>query len=161
MGAPDLLSDMHEVQFRQITVPIDGSPDSDRALRMAIDLAIKYGASIQLVTVLPTFPTTVASAGYIPPDVAEQEAGYYRGVLRAGEERARSAGVLSVSAEFLEGGILETILDFVERHPTDLVVVGSRGLGLGRRVVLGSISEGLIRHLHTPVLVVRPPATTP
>ena len=49
----------------------------------------------------------------------------------------------------------------LEQNPTDLLVVGSRGLSAARRLLLGSVSTALVNHAPCPVLVVRPPVTKP
>ncbi|MHB1435495.1 MAG: universal stress protein [Thermoplasmata archaeon] len=151
---------MPAVPIRHITVPVDGSSYADRALEMAVDLGHRYGAKIRLLVVQPPIPSAFAGAGYIPPNVWEGQAEYYRGVLAKGLERARALGVTNVEGDLLEGNVVESILDDVDRHPTDLVVVGPRGLGAGRRLILGSVTDALVHHLRIPVLVARTPPTT-
>lgn len=147
--------------FRHITVPVDGSSYADRALEMAVDLALRYGAELRLLMVQPTIPAAFGAAGYIPPNLWEGQAEYYRGVLTQSLERARSLGATAVGGDLLEGNVAEAILDDVDRHPTDLVVVGPRGVGAGRRLILGSVTDALVHHLRVPVLVARTAPTTP
>ena len=47
------------------------------------------------------------------------------------------------------------ILDFADNHPTDLIVMGSRGLGVVKGVLLGSVSQYLVEQSKCPVLVVK------
>jgi nucleotide-binding universal stress UspA family protein len=59
----------------------------------------------------------------------------------------------------LSGTPADEIVRDAERHASDLVVVGARGLGAFKRLVLGSVSESVLRHAPCPVLVVRPRPT--
>lgn len=147
--------------FRRITVPVDGSPYADQALETAVDLALRYGAELRLLVVQPTIPAAFGAAGYVPPDLWDGQADYYRGVLTRSLERARGLGVTAVGGELLEGNVAEAILDDVDRHPADLVVVGPRGLGTGRRLILGSVTDALVHHLRVPVLVARAASPSP
>ena len=49
----------------------------------------------------------------------------------------------------------ELICDAAERHAATMIVVGTRGLGLVRRTVMGSVSDHVLHHAHCPVLVYR------
>ncbi len=73
-------------------------------------------------------------------------------------KRATKAGVASVTGVTYEGVVADEILSHLERHPTDLLVVGSRGLSMAKRILLGSVSTAVVTHAPCPVLVVRPPA---
>ena len=141
--------------FHHITVPLDGSSYADRALEIAVDLALRYGAELRLLVVQPTTPVAFGAAGYVPPDFWEGQTEYYRSVL------TRSLGAPAVGGDLLQGNVAEALLDDIDRHPTDLVVVGPRGVGAGRRLLLGSITDALVHHLRVPVLVARSVPTTP
>ncbi len=147
--------------FHHITVPVDGSPYADRALEMAVDLALRYGADLRLLVVQAPIPAAFGAAGYIPPDLWKEQADYYRTVLTRSLERARSLGAPAVGGDLLQGNVAEALLDDIDRHPTDLVVAGPRGVGAGRRLLLGSITDALVHHLRVPVLVARSVPTTP
>ncbi len=147
--------------FHHITVPLDGSSYADRALEMAVDLALRYGAELRLLVVQPTTPVAFGAAGYVPPDFWEGQTEYYRSVLTRSLERARSLGAPAVGGDLLQGNVAEALLDDIDRHPTDLVVAGPRGVGAGRRLLLGSITDALVHHLRVPVLVARSVPTTP
>ncbi|WP_246299864.1 universal stress protein [Sinorhizobium psoraleae] len=68
---------------------------------------------------------------------------------------ARSIGVGSVETRVEPGAYAETILKVAEEIGADLIVVGSRGLGRLRGMLVGSASQKIIQHAHCSVLVVR------
>ncbi len=149
--------------FRRITVAIDGSANGRAALDTAIDLARRYDASLFVISIAPLVPVYVTAAEpYLPATVPESEVAHYRQIVGAAIHQAEVAGVKSVSGVCDEGVVVDEILTHLEHHPTDLLVVGSRGLSAARRLLLGSVSSALVNHAPCPVLVVRPsPPTKP
>ncbi len=149
--------------FERIVVAVDGSPYAEQALTHALDLARKYASELTVLSVAPLVPIYVATAEpYVPTELIESEGKYYRGVTDAAVARAQKEGLSRVSGVCLEGVIVDEILGFIERHPTDLLVMGSRGLSTAKRLFLGSVSEAVLHHVGCPVLIVRGlPASTP
>jgi len=153
---------MSEGRFRRITVAIDGSQNAHLALDSAIDLALHYQGSLVVVAIAPLPPVFVSSTEpYIPAAVPSSELERYRAIVEAAVHVAENAGVSSVTGLCDEGVVVDEILGLLERRPTDILVVGSRGLSTARRLLLGSVSTALVTHAPCPVLVVRPPPTAP
>ena len=147
--------------FEHITVAVDGSPHADLALTHAFDLAKKYGSELTILAVAPLVPIYVATAEpYVPTELVESEGKYYRGVVDAAVARAQKEGLTRVSGVCLEGVIVDEILAFIERHPAELLVMGSRGLSTAKRLLLGSVSEAVLHHVGCPILIVRGPTAT-
>ncbi|MGA9839521.1 MAG: universal stress protein [Thermoplasmata archaeon] len=140
--------------FERIFVAFDGSPESRRACRVAIELAARFHSSLTVGTVHPT--SKVPSDGHLesvlPYDSEGRSLAVLIDELRAS---ARSQGVTSVEPVFLQGEVVPALLEFLGSHPHDLAVAGSRGLSRGRRLLLGSVSSGLVNDAPCPVLVVR------
>ncbi|XP_009116523.1 universal stress protein YxiE isoform X3 [Brassica rapa] len=78
--------------------------------------------------------------------------------------RAKMVGDLRTCVKtetmILEGDPKEMICQAVEQNHVDLLVVGSRGLGMIKRAFLGSVSDYCVQHAQCPVLIVRPPKET-
>jgi nucleotide-binding universal stress UspA family protein len=58
---------------------------------------------------------------------------------------------------FIQGDVVPALITFLNGNPHDLAVTGSRGLTRGQRLLLGSVSAGLVGEAPCPVLVVRTP----
>jgi nucleotide-binding universal stress UspA family protein len=153
---------MAEPWLRRITVAVDGSPHGAAALAAAIDLAGRYGSELMILSIAPFVPAYVGpNDPFVAPVQTPGSLDRYREVVEAGVKQAEAAGVKSVTGVCEEGVVVEEILDHLEQHPTDLLVVGSRGLSATRRLLLGSVSTAVVNHAPCPVLVVRPTATKP
>ena len=70
------------------------------------------------------------------------------------EKIAKAAG-MEVETRVLKGNPAEKIVSFAEDNNIDMIIVGSLGKGGYERLVLGSVSEKIVRHAKVPVLVVR------
>ncbi len=148
--------------FHRITVAIDGSPNADAALDCAVDLARRYGSDLVIVSVAPLVPVYIStSEPYVPAGVPPSEIGHYREIVEAAVKTAEARGVATVTGVSYEGVVVDEILSHLEQHPTDLFVIGSRGLSTAKRLLLGSVSSAVVNHAPCPVLVVRPVATKP
>ena len=138
--------------FKQIVVAIDGSEHGWQALEYAKYMAECEGASLWLVH---AFPHTSDLRGYESFDrlISERtEAGQV--VLDEARERLGDTPV-EVHEELLEGPPAEAILRVAETRNVDLIVMGTRGLGSLRGLLLGSVSSKVVHHAHCPVMLAR------
>lgn len=156
---PDLSA---EPLIERVLVTLDGSRLAEAALGPAADLAAALGASLRLVRVIggrlevgsPYMPHAAqAHREYI---AAERKAATdYLDRIRRGLEGNGSA---VVGADVLEGPPARSILDAAEREDggQDVVAMATHGRGGLRRLVLGSVSDKVVRAAVGPVLLVRP-----
>jgi nucleotide-binding universal stress UspA family protein len=155
---------MNPVAFQRITVAVDGSPYADHALNFAIDLAKRYSAALTVLAVAPMVPLYLSSTEpWAPTEMPEGEVKFYRGLVDSGVARAQAEGLSTATGVCLEGHVVDEIVAYLESHPADLLVLGSRGLSAAKRLLLGSISDAVIHHVECPVLLVRglPPGVKP
>lgn len=146
--------------FHRITVAIDGSPIAEAALECAVDLAHRYGSDLVIISVAPIIPVYInTTEPYVAAGVPPSEIGHHQQIVEAAVKRAEAAGVSSVTGVSYEGVVVDEILTHLDEHPTDLLVLGSRGLSTAKRLLLGSVSDAVVHHAPCPVLVVRPTAT--
>ncbi|HWR37859.1 MAG TPA: universal stress protein [Patescibacteria group bacterium] len=137
-----------------ILVPVDGSNHSRRALGYAVNLAEACQAKIILLHVVAI--GTEASAleqvsvgGFISDDM--KEAG--RNILK--EALALVPLAIEKKAVLEIGEPAEVIADFCQKNHCDLVVMGSRGRGSIKQLLMGSVSSAVLSQLQYPVLVVK------
>ncbi|MDP8925339.1 MAG: universal stress protein [Actinomycetota bacterium] len=147
--------------LKKILVGTDGSEDATLAIRAAIDLSNKTGAELHVVHAWrkPQAPSLAAPGLAYPSlegasysDTLEQEA---EELLEEQAERIRAAGGTLAQVYLREGRAAEEVTGLAEELGVDLVVVGSRGVGAVKRLVTGSVSEGVVHLSPCPVLVTR------
>ncbi|HZT83259.1 MAG TPA: universal stress protein [Gemmataceae bacterium] len=142
--------------FRSILVPLDGSPLGEQALPLAVSLARRVGAALEvahvLVTPAPLYSERAAGMeNTLDARAREGARAYLDGVLN----RLAQSGV-PVTSALLEGGVAESIEGRVKARGIDLVVLTTHGRGAFSRFWLGSVTDRLIRRLEVPLLAVRP-----
>jgi nucleotide-binding universal stress UspA family protein len=147
---------------RRITVTLDGSERAATILPVARDLALAYGATLDLVRVV---------APYIPGDVISHLPTDRPDPFGIDAEAALAKRALDdIARTFTAGGVATTATVRMDLSPTkslqahlketdpDVVAVATQGRGLSR-VFVGSVADKLVRTAGRPVLVLRPTAT--
>jgi nucleotide-binding universal stress UspA family protein len=135
----------------KIVVGVDGSPHAAAALAWALDEARLRGVALQAVYAFPALVShaTGATAHEYYPQV-ENEA---RDVLARALAHVPEQGDVDVERTLVPGNAAERLIE--ASQGASLVVVGSRGLGGFRGLLLGSVSGHVVHHAHCPVVVVR------
>jgi nucleotide-binding universal stress UspA family protein len=141
--------------FERILVGFDGSTHSRRAVEVAGEIAGRFGSTLTIAIVRPSKPSEELARleSLVPIDRDGRSLSSLLDEMRA-EAVAHGAKVLE--PVMLHGEVLDSLAEYLSDNPQDLLVVGSRGLSPGRRLLLGSVSSGLVNSAQCPVLVVRP-----
>lgn len=148
---------MSPAAFDLIRVPLDGSPESERSLPLAVALAKHWHVPLELVRVASPPPAFgVAPAFDTRLDAERRDA--LLASLSATAALLRAANGIPVTSVQLVGEVAPTLAALLEEGPPTLVVMTSHGRGGISRFWLGSVTDTLIRHARQPVLVV--PAAT-
>ncbi|OGK83272.1 MAG: hypothetical protein A2W08_05985 [Candidatus Rokubacteria bacterium RBG_16_73_20] len=136
----------------RVLLATDGSKDARTATVYLRDFPLPEGSRILLLSVVdaPASPLDV-------PPVREFRAALRAEGRRALEEARRLLGPRGATAEdrVAEGGARAEILRAADEWEADLIVLGARGLGGVRGVLLGSVSSAVAHHARCPVLVVK------
>jgi len=143
-----------------IVVGVDGSEGGAAALEFAAEEAAFRGARLRVVSGWQV-PTMVYGADFVPPlDAATLDA--FR--IRAEEVADEALAAVKKLQPSLEGEAVAAQgqpADVLLEHSADarLIVVGRRGLGGFKSLLLGSVSQQVVQHATCPVVVVNHPAT--
>jgi nucleotide-binding universal stress UspA family protein len=155
--------------FKKLLVALDGSENSARASQAATELAEKLKAElIVLHAITPPalyYHTETSPEGpVIEPPTHEKEIDLYleyarrvgRGIVDPTVSEAKKRGI-TVKADLPEAtsSLVETIVNQAVKENADLIIVGTRGLGGFKKLLMGSVSNGVVSHAHCPVLVIR------
>jgi nucleotide-binding universal stress UspA family protein len=143
----------------RILVAVDGSENSVRASEVAIRLAKDFGASLIVVSVVPAaryiggldVPRELYNNYY--QNMNDDATGFANSVSKSASEQGVKA---TASVERSETtSVVETVVNKANSEDAQLIVVGTRGLGGFKKLLLGSVSSGVIAHAKCNVLVVR------
>ncbi len=141
----------------KLLVSIDGSPASFRALSLAIRLAKSLPDSSLVVANVQNVATIglIEAGAVLPPGVEEQEeVRVANQTLQDALTACEKAGVTCTSRG--EGGqIAETIVRIAREEQVDQIIMGTRGLGAVRSLVLGSVSTQVLHLSDLPVTLIK------
>jgi len=139
-----------------IVVGVDGSPASNAAVCWAARDAAMRNVPLTLVhaynTYVPTFPQIPLSAGVA---LFQEEDGrqVLEQAVKIAEDAVKADQNIAIASELKCSPPVPTMVDLSEE--AEMVVVGSNGRGAVGRVLLGSVSSGVVRHAKCPVAVIR------
>jgi nucleotide-binding universal stress UspA family protein len=140
----------------KVLLATDGSREAELAATTAADLAEKTNSELHVVTVGPDYPL------YELPehpadfeDVLRENRLQARETLERQAKRIEELGGTVTETHLREGRADEEIVELAEEIGAGLIVMGSRGHGGLRRALMGSVSDSVVRHARSPVLVVR------
>jgi nucleotide-binding universal stress UspA family protein len=145
---------------RKVFVAIDFSPAADEALRQASERVASPGDQLAVCHIIPNelrsnllFPQFTKKAALEVP--VEVEAISEAVAKRVREVTGRKDSEVQIFAD--HGTPYAEILNRAEAWGADLIVVGSHGMTSDASVLIGGVTDKVIRYAHSPVLVARPP----
>lgn len=145
--------------MKNILVAIDSSECSTRAIEQAKDLARLYDSKLTLLHVHDNQYFDVLIEGSLNRvevlnKMREDLEKKSHSLLDAGKALCAELGE-RVETISLEGNPATRIIDYVDNHDVDLVVIGSHGMGGFRRFFLGSVTHKVAVSINKPILIIR------
>lgn len=145
--------------FSTIVVGTDGSEDAEKALRVCRELA-KQNPECSVHVVAAQHPLSVADIKMISAQLPAEMRPLLHAHIGGESILAEARSIISVGgieAQYYEinEDPSEALLDAAERLDADLLIVGSRGEGMAKRVLHGSVSTRVMHHAPCSVLVVK------
>jgi nucleotide-binding universal stress UspA family protein len=141
--------------FETVVIATDGSESAERAVRMAIDIAARFEATVHALSVVDA-GDVAASPDELKEDLetALTEAGG-EAVTAVESRAAEEVPDCEVVTAVREGDPAEEIMAYADEADADVIAMGTRGRHGDHAFLLGSVAEALVRHSSTPVLTVR------
>lgn len=147
--------------YGNILVPYDGSVYSQKALKMAFNMASAFDSSLYLVNVIDV--STVSPPGKIRSKESRKTLNQIKNSIKTSVESylqkiQKEYGDLGVIVKgfVLEGDVTGKLLKFIQDKNIDLVIIGSKGLsGVSKLISLGSVSRKVSELAGCPVVIVR------
>ncbi len=147
------------IDLKRILLPTDFSKFSHVALKYAASLADKFGAELYLLHVIQNIglliPDMVSVTPPVMPDPEQMGSAVREALGRVVKENGLDR--LKVQTEVREGTAFYEIIQFAREKNIDLIVMGTHGHSGLVHVLLGSVTEKVVRKAPCPVLTVRHP----
>lgn len=144
--------------FGSIVVGTDGSETAHTALREAVELAVRFGARLSIVSAYEPVPEQRLHQQRVevPEDqwMVSPRADVIV-LLEAAAEEARAAGAEEVETFARVGDAADAIIDIAEEQGAELIVIGNKGMTGAKRFLLGSVPNKVSHHAPCSVLIVR------
>jgi nucleotide-binding universal stress UspA family protein len=138
--------------YRSILAALDGSVHSRKALELAEQLALRDGSWLTLMHVVTPESAPYPVSPFLATPVVRESLADGETLLADADDSVPEG--IPHHAVLAQGHAAEEILRRVEAADHDLVVMGSRGFGAARALLLGSVSHAVVKHSPVPVLVV-------
>ena len=138
--------------FERILLAVDGSDHAVRAAKVAADLARCMKSELRIVVAYDPIPPYLGEPNLqvaIDARLGEAQAILQKAVALVGDIPGE------ISTELIEGNPAEAIIEVAKTRNSEVIVMGSRGLGRLAGLVLGSTSQKVVSHAPCPVLIVR------
>ena len=151
-----------EINIKKILVPIDGSDASLKAAKYAIKAAKCEKAQIICIHVIPT-PENISEFEGKPfyslqayyDELGKSAKPWFEKIIETCKRMTVSEDDVTTDIVADVSSIADAIINYAANNNTDLIVMGPKGKTGLKRFLIGSVADGVVRHAHCPVLVVR------
>ena len=149
--------------IRRILLAVDGSKPSFDASSEAIDLAKKLNGELIVIhiissdirynyledTITPRLPRALKDVMMVAMQKGETHVGKVKKMAKLKGVKVTTEVVLGISS------VVKEIVEYAEKNKIDMIVVGSRGLSGIKKMLLGSVANGVVTYAHCRVLVAK------
>lgn len=139
--------------FSKVLVP-GGSNNSLKALNAALELAQKIGSQVCVLHVMEDVPKLCISSQKLLDQFLSARTEEGKKLLENCELNAKNKGV-TISTELQKGDPASVILELSKKQWHDTIIMGTRGLGNFKGLVLGSVSNKIVHHSSCSILLTR------
>jgi len=143
--------------YPKVIVPVDGSEISYKTLDAALFFSEKLGSSITAIHVMEDIPVTNIKSQKLLKDILAISAVCKQqgeNILSKCSETAKNKGLI-VNTVLLKGNPSLIILDFCKNGKYNLIIMGNRGIGKIKEIILGSLSSKILHNSTCPILLIK------
>ena len=138
--------------FENILVAVDGSKHSDAAFDVAMDITQKYSSQL---FVLHVFQGGTGSGTLVSSGVEDDNKSIGQQILNSYEAKAKERRLQNVRMLLQMGDAAQRIMETASEVKCGLLILGSRGRGGFKELLLGSVSHKITNHADCPVLIAK------
>ncbi|WP_415311963.1 universal stress protein [Candidatus Nitrosocosmicus sp. FF01] len=140
--------------FSKILVPVDGSENSKRAFKQALYLSKNLRGEITILHVADAPPTVYLQSQKVLDELLEKYSKAREKIFKDYQELAERE-TIQIKPILVFGDPAKEIAKFSLKDESDLIVIGNRGMGHLKEMIIGSVSTSVIHDAKCPVLLVK------
>jgi len=142
--------------IKKILVPFDDSGFSNRAFKKSLEIARQQKAEIIVATIMTgKYHFSMGSSIQVNKKSKNKEKSFADKIILKLKNTSKKNDIKFSSVMIINSSVEKGILEYAKSHKIDLIVMGSHGRTLFRKLVLGSVAYGVVNHSLCPVLVVK------
>ena len=145
----------HSLLYSKVLVPVDGSENSNRALKHALSLSSKLKSKLTILHVSEVPPFVYVQSQKLVDSVMASLEKEAKNILDVAQNQANEFDVEYETVLLKGDNIASVIIDYNKKNDFDIIVVGSRGQGKLKTTLLGSVSNDVLHHSKNPVLIIK------
>jgi len=141
----------------KIMIPFDNSKHASNAFGLALTLAKKFGASITMISVIQEDISRnwVSGTPAREKGMSESSTNIIKENMKASATQAKKFGVQFDSEMITSPGVADSLISFISARKIDFVIMGTRGNGMAKEMMLGRVSTSVALNANCPVLLVK------
>ncbi|MEN3004538.1 universal stress protein [Dehalobacterium formicoaceticum] len=143
-----------EMMFEKIMVAIDGSAHSMKAVDASIELAKKGNGQVDIIYVTPVLAHYMRDSAQMIVALGKKLTEEANSIMEEATNKFKDSGVEYITT-IKTGDAADVIIREAEEKGTQVIVMGSRGLGAISRFVIGSVSTKVLTHAPCSVFIIR------
>lgn len=141
----------------KIMIPFDNSKHASNAFGLALTMAKKFGASVTMISVIQEDISRnwVDGTPAREKGMSKSNANIIKEKLKALEAQAKKFGVPFDSAMITSNQVADSLISLITASKIDFVIMGTRGNGMAKEMMLGRVSTNVALNANCPVLLVK------
>ena len=146
------------LSIRKILVALDGSNPSFNASTYAIDFAKRYDAELIVLSIVSPTPYSqfeYANIGRMKEIETIEKEKSEQYIDKVKQKAIENKVTVKTEVLIKYTSVVKEIVEYAENNKVDMIVIGSRGMTGFKKLLLGSVANGVVTYSHCPVLVVK------
>ena len=146
------------LSIRKILVALDGSNPSFNASTYAIDFAKRYDAELIVLSIVSPIPYSqfeYANIGRMKEIETIEKEKSEQYIDKVKQKAIENKVTIKTEVLIKYTSVVKEIVEYAENNKVDMIVIGSRGMAGFKKLLLGSVANGVVTYSHCPVLVVK------
>jgi nucleotide-binding universal stress UspA family protein len=146
------------LSIRKILVALDGSNPSFNASTYAIDFAKRYDAELIVLSIVSPIPYSqfeYANIGRMKEIETIEKEKSEQYIDKVKQKAIENKVTVKTEVLIKYTSVVKEIVEYAENNKVDMIVIGSRGMAGFKKLLLGSVANGVVTYSHCPVLVVK------